>query len=123
MINELTALVIDDEPFVRELLVDVLESEGYSTHSAETTRHGRDLVNQNSYRLVITDLNQTPTGVDIYKLARERGMSACIVTGGSDVPGLMEEALRVAGQNLIEKPFDIKQIQEIAKQVKGQHQS
>ena len=122
MVDELTALVIDDEPEVKSLFVDVLQAEGVITDSVDTTKEGIDKLARNPYSIVITDLNQTPTGTEVYRYARERGIKVYIATGGAD-PIVIEEAKRVAGKNILMKPINISQLADIVKEARQQPQS
>ena len=122
MVDGLTALVIDDEPDVKSLFVDVLQSEGVTTDSVATTREGLDLLARKSYSIVITDLKQNPTGTEVYRYAREKGMHAYIATGGAD-PIVIGEARKVAGENILMKPINIDQLADIVKKVKERSQS
>lgn len=117
--TELTALVIDDEDLMRKLLTDYLSDIGVRTESVATTALGLDLVTQNNYDLVFTDLNQTPSGVELYQAAIERGMKAYIMTGGAS-PEIIGEAKRIAGKNLILKPFNLRDIESIVDGLKAQ---
>jgi CheY-like chemotaxis protein len=50
-----TILVVDDEPDIRELLVDVLRGEGYLMVSASNGQAARKLLAEQAVDLVITD--------------------------------------------------------------------
>ena len=101
---ELTALIVEDEDGIRALLEGYLTSQGIKTDAVETTIKGLELLTQSTYDLVLTDLNQNPSGVRVYQAAMEKGMKAYIMTGGAS-DHLMQEAEQVAGTNLIHKPF------------------
>ena len=118
--RELTALVIDDESSVASLLVKLLNREGFKTESVHTTAEGIDKLANNYYDVVLTDLNQRPTGVDVYKLTQDKGMRAYIITGGTPNDALMNEARQTAGQYLIAKPFEIKDMIGILRRIKEQ---
>ena len=49
-------LVIEDQPEVLELIVEVLEEEGYEVSQSRTGQGGLDLMKQNPPDLVVTDL-------------------------------------------------------------------
>ena len=50
-------LVIDDEPFIRELLTDFLLSKGYEVDTAENGKEGLKLLNGHPPQLIILDLD------------------------------------------------------------------
>jgi PAS domain S-box-containing protein len=49
-------LVVDDEPFLLEVLVEVLADDGHQVDSAGNGREGLDRMRQGSYDLIISDL-------------------------------------------------------------------
>ena len=117
MADELTALVVDDEPGVSSLLATVLKREGFVTDSVPTTAEGIARLTNRNYSVVLTDLNQTPTGVEVYNLAKSRGMNAYILTGGS-TDEIMELARQTAGEYLIGKPFQVGDMIGILRRIK-----
>lgn len=112
---ELTALVIDDDASIRMFIPPYLKMQGISTDVTKTTSEGLGLLKQKRYGLVLTDLNQDPTGVEVYREATSRGMETYIMTGGT-TPELLDEAKTVAGDNLLEKPFGLSTLNNIIEQ-------
>ena len=51
-----TILIIDDEPWVRELLAEELQQEGYRIHSAEDNKRISEYVSTSPPGLIILDL-------------------------------------------------------------------
>ena len=49
-------LVVDDEPFIRQLLLHVLRTEGYKVLEAETGARALDLLRAHDVSLVLLDL-------------------------------------------------------------------
>ena len=113
MTEELTALLVDDENYIIELLQRILNRNGITNVDAvATTREGLDLLRKKNYGLVLTDLNQNPSGLDVYRTATAKGSKAYIMTGYA--PDMME-AQGVAKYHFLQKPFDIKTIDKIIK--------
>lgn len=108
----LTVLLADDEVEVGEFFKEDLERACVSVDYVPTTQKALEQLAAKKYDIVFTDLNQAPTGVEVFKKARESGADAYIITGGA-LPGLMDEARQVAGDHLIMKPFQMKTIYEI----------
>ena len=52
-------LVVEDEPDVRDLIVEILEREGYDVQTASTGREAIALLARHAYDLILTDL-QSP---------------------------------------------------------------
>jgi CheY-like chemotaxis protein len=79
-------LVVEDDAFIREDVIEVLEREGFSVLRAANVREALDVLNQRSgIRAVFTDI-QMPGGLDGIDLARHlagwRPDIAVLVTSG-----------------------------------------
>src|SRR5262249_29627463 len=65
-------LVVDDERSMRELLELVLKREGYAVHTAENGTRALELVRQNVYDLIISDVKMPDiSGIDLLAKVRE----------------------------------------------------
>jgi two-component system response regulator PilR (NtrC family) len=65
-------LVVDDERSMRELLELVLKREGYSVYTAENGTRALDLVRQNVYDLLISDVKMPDiNGIELLERVRE----------------------------------------------------
>src|ERR1044072_3082947 len=65
-------LVVDDERSMRELLELVLKRNGYSVHTAENGTRALDLVRQNVYDLMISDVKMPDiNGIDLLQRVKE----------------------------------------------------
>lgn len=53
---QIRILVAEDEPFLKEMLVMVLRDEDYQVDSATNGKEAWDLINQNKYDLLASDL-------------------------------------------------------------------
>ena len=51
-----TILIVDDDPSIRKMLVEVLSLEGYPTETAANGREALDILAQSGPRLVLLDL-------------------------------------------------------------------
>jgi len=63
-------LVLDDEPLIRELLVEILADEGLTVREAETVRAAQQVLREHGARLLVADKNLRE-GEDGHALARE----------------------------------------------------
>ena len=112
-------LVVDDEERVRELLRDILESEGYSVVPARGGREALELLAAEEFDAVFTDLGmQGMSGWELARAVRERDehLPLAVVTGGGEAVGSIErDAARVDW--VVTKPFDASQILSIAREV------
>ena len=64
MSKQLSCLVVDDEPDIRELLVITLERMQITTHSAGTVNEAKHLLAQHEYALCLTDM-RLPDGTGL----------------------------------------------------------
>ncbi len=73
-------LVVDDEPFIRDMLTDVLQNEGYTTLTASSGLEALEEFGKRHPNLVITDL--VMAAMDGFELCRR-------IKEASDVPIIM----------------------------------
>ncbi|MEK7445681.1 MAG: GAF domain-containing protein, partial [candidate division NC10 bacterium] len=100
-------LVIDDEDSVRELVADVLASQGHRVMTACGGREGLERFEAGQFDLVITDLGMPDiTGWDVVRGVRARRPETpvLLVTGWGEV---VETPADVRVDGLISKPFDV----------------
>src|SRR5262249_23812337 len=73
-------LVVDDERSMRELLELVLKREGYSIHTAENGMRALDLIKQNLYDLIISDVKMPDiNGIDLLMRVRESSPDTMVI--------------------------------------------
>ena len=106
-----TVLVVDDEPTIRDVVVQYLRREGYTTLEASDGTTARELLERESPSLVVLDLMLPEIdGLTLCRWIRER----------SEVPVIMltargEEADRIVGLELgaddyVTKPFSPREL-------------
>ena len=103
-------LVVDDDKFIRETLVAVLEDEGYGVQVAEHGAEALALMEAAPPRVVLLDLRMPV--MDGWTFAREvraRGYTAPIIvlTAAQALP---RETEHVEADAIMEKPFDIEEL-------------
>jgi signal transduction histidine kinase/ActR/RegA family two-component response regulator len=112
-------LVVDDEERVRELLRDILESEGYGVTLARGGREALGLLAESRYDAVFTDLGmQGMSGWELARAVRERDemLPLAVITGWGEAVGSTErDEARVDW--VVTKPFEASQILAIAREV------
>ena len=112
--QELTTLVVENEAPILELLRRMLTRNGVTDVDAvATTQEGLDLLRERDYGLVFTDLNQKPSGIEVYRAAIAKGSDAYIMSGYA--PDILEAQV-IAQDHFLQKPFDIMTIDEIIKE-------
>ncbi|WP_416186618.1 PAS domain S-box protein [Fulvimarina sp. 2208YS6-2-32] len=106
-----TVLVIDDEPLVRMLIVDVVEDLGYAAIEAADGPQGMKILNSDTkIDLLVTDVG-LPNGMNgrqVADAARERrpGLKVLFVTGYAENAVLNQGQLDM-GMDVVTKPFDM----------------
>ena len=103
-------LVIDDEPYIRELVTELCKSVDLTFDVACSGREGVELASNNKYALVVTDLNMPGwDGVTAIKaMAQGRPETRIIVITGLNDPNLKK--IQEKYDNIVgwfDKPFDI----------------
>jgi two-component system response regulator MprA len=102
-------LVVDDDPLIRKLLIDLLTHDGYEVDAAEDPQAALKLLLRHRYSLLMTDLELPRTsGLELIHEVRGRGLRLPILV----VSGNQEAILKAAVQDLgraecILKPFGI----------------
>jgi len=112
-------LIVDDEECVRELLVDILESEGYEVTTAENGEQALAEFEDKRFKAVFTDVGMPGmSGWELARAIRERdnAIPLAVITGwGESVSSNDQEVARVNW--VVSKPFSVDRISEIAMEV------
>ncbi len=101
-------LIIEDQPDIRNLLVNYLETEGYETKGAENGLDALFLLEQWPVDLVTVDLNMPiMNGHDFIEKAVERWPDLpIIVVSGIGAVDQAVDALRIGARDFITKPIE-----------------
>lgn len=107
-----TILVVDDEPDIRDLLIDVLRVEGYDTVPAGNGHVARDLLADKSFDLVVSDTMMP--GLDGLELVRwMRGQPHLRATPVVLISAALRPSLDGLGTCVfLPKPFDLEALLE-----------
>lgn len=107
-----TILVVDDEPLVRDLLVQFLSLRGYRALGVKDGPEALSMVEQAPPDLILLDLFMPGMdGVEVLRHLRQREYTGgvIIITGSHDEERL-DEAWAVGPQEVIGKPIDLEQL-------------
>ncbi len=100
-------LVVDDDPAIREVLVDLLEPLGFRCTVAEDAESGLARFLQESFELVVTDLKMP--GHDgtwlIDRVLEEKPDTAVVAISGFAETELAVDCLRRGAYDFLSKPF------------------
>ncbi len=112
-------LVVDDEDCIRELLSDILNSEGYEVTLAENGSEALELFETQSFKAVFTDVGMPGmSGWELARAIRARSddIPLAVVTGwGEAVSSAEREEAKVDW--VVAKPFSIDSITEIVTEI------
>jgi signal transduction histidine kinase/ActR/RegA family two-component response regulator len=117
--NLTTILVVDDEVQVRELLHDILESEGYNVVLAEGGREALLLFDAGNFDGVFTDIGMPGmSGWELARAIRERNQQIplAVITGWGEAVG-SDDQKKAQVDWVVTKPFSADRILELAREV------
>jgi response regulator RpfG family c-di-GMP phosphodiesterase len=116
-------LIVDDDPVVRSVLSDLLETIGnYETDSAQDGREGIQKVKDNDYDIVFTDLTMPHlTGIDFLKETKKikPQLPVVVITGHGTMENVVN-AMREGAKDFISKPFNITTVASVADRTIGE---
>jgi PAS domain S-box-containing protein len=107
-------LVVDDEPELRQLLVEILERRGFAVETAASGREALAVLAARPQDLIISDLRMPDLdGPGLYRrLAGERPelLSRLLFITGASLAEDVMHFLAETGADVIEKPFDPQEV-------------
>jgi two-component system response regulator (stage 0 sporulation protein F) len=109
MQHQHTALIVEDEAMIRELIVECLQDEGFAVREAVDGAQAIELIDQHheDYCVVLLDLMLPKvSGVDVLRHL-EQVDSAVPVVAMSASREHLAEAVRAGATMAVPKPFDI----------------
>jgi signal transduction histidine kinase/ActR/RegA family two-component response regulator len=112
-------LVVDDEAYVRELLRDILESEGCQAVLADDGQKALALFDAGSFDAIFTDIGMPEmSGWELAHAIRERDsrVPLAIITGWGEAVGSVEQKGAQVDW-VVTKPFDMSRIAELAREI------
>lgn len=107
-------LVVDDDLDICALIVDGLSEEGYSICSCTSGGQALDLLEQESFDLVLADIRMPRiTGVDLLQQTRERSRRTKVIlmTAYASIDTAIE-AVRHDAFDYLVKPFSLKELRQ-----------
>jgi len=104
-----SALIVDDDVFVRSMLAELLHEEGFDVSTASNGFNGLRLASEHNPQVVVLDLMLPDlSGVEVLRELRTnphlRNTAILVLTGN---PGLLPERQGADADALLRKPFDI----------------
>jgi DNA-binding NtrC family response regulator len=114
--HPLRVIFLDDDPDLREVMVEVLNGFGAQAQAVGSVAQLQDLIGRSKdFGLAILDVNlqpDQPTGIDAYSWLRDVGFPGRIafLTGHAWTHPLVESAARVGDAAVYEKPLTADQL-------------
>ena len=103
-------LIVDDEEGMRETLADILEDKGFVVGMASDGREAVDRMGQEHYDVVLIDIMMPGmNGVETLQEIRAINprITTVVMTGHSQLEGLVSEALLKGVDGVLYKPFEV----------------
>ncbi|MBI5693568.1 MAG: sigma-54-dependent Fis family transcriptional regulator [Verrucomicrobia bacterium] len=105
-------LVVDDDPGQRNLLETFLRAKGYRTHSAASGEAALQLLAQEPFALLISDVRMPGiSGIETFRRVREMlpALPVLLVTAFADIRSAVA-AMRDGAVNYLAKPIDLDEL-------------
>lgn len=117
----LEVLIVDDEPEIRELLVEYFRDRGFATSTAADGRAAITAIERDParYRLIVTDLQMPGAdGLAVLRAAKTANPSCyvVIITGYASLDSAVQ-AVRHGAYDYLTKPFSMGQIDVVVQRV------
>ena len=117
--SKANVLVVDDDIRLRKLCTAFLQREGYSVATAENAEQAIEQVQASPFDLVLTDLKMP--GMSGQELVRrlqliQSDLLVIVMSGSLDAGEKAEFATREMYE-FVEKPFNMKELQDMVKKV------
>ena len=110
-------LVVEDEPFIRQVLAELLEEEGHCVSTATDGEAALDTIANHAPDLVLADVMMPRLGgLGLSHRLRERGYEFPIV-----LMSAVYAEIDIPGVKFIPKPFDVDQMLAILQRVLETH--
>ena len=115
----LSALIVEDDPAIRQLIVHILERNGFTTDQAAGGRAAIEMVESGSYDLLVVDLMMPGVDgfavIDYVSTHCSSTLRRIIVLTAMN-QSVVEKSLPDAVCRVLSKPFDVEQFITYAKE-------
>ena len=105
-------LIVDDEPYIRDILFRWLVNEGYHCFTAANVDKAWKLLTRKNIALILLDimLPEQPGTVILHRVREKYPDVAVVMVTGLDRRGMAAETLHLGAYTYITKPFDRNEI-------------
>ena len=108
-------LIVDDDPMVRQVLVEMLKNDGHAISTAADGADALEMVHREKFDLVISDV-WMPRLNGLELLSELHGMAeapAVIIMTADDTPETMLRVIKEQANHYVNKPFKAAEIHEL----------
>lgn len=112
MADKINILVVDDDPYLLDLLIETLTTIGYDAHGVTDAAGALEYLKTNSVRLVITDVKMPGmNGIELARAIKEEYADLPVIF----ITGVFSSSIlqKVEADGFLAKPFRISQIEEM----------
>ncbi|MCP4352725.1 MAG: response regulator [Desulfobacterales bacterium] len=115
--NNPCVLIVDDNPFNREMLKSFLDPEGFSIVECRNGRESLERLNESEFRLIFMDLLMPGMdGFETIQRIRSMGVTTpIIIVSSMSSKEDRQRCLEAGGNDFLPKPINIKTIKELVK--------
>jgi DNA-binding NtrC family response regulator len=107
------ALAVDDDPNFLNALAELIENQGFTTHTATTLQDDRERLRHKQPDIALIDLRLPDgSGMELLRELEKVPTEVIVITGHADVDSAVE-ALRIGAADYLTKPLDIARLKEI----------
>jgi len=120
--NQIKALVIDDEPFIKNILTILLEMEGYSVSPFDNGLDAIKEAKKSKYNIIISDyFLPHMNGIELIQKVRELHpyIASILITGVGDEQTIIDAFTKGHVNSYLTKPFSNEEILNYTACLKG----
>lgn len=111
-------LVVDDDPIIRKLLLEVLTNDGHQVTVAKNGLEGLNLVRRQPFQLVFMDVHMPiMNGLEALISIRNLYPEMAVAMMDSYPDQLVRQAESKGALTCMHKPFDLNEIREVIEEV------
>lgn len=105
-------LIVDDDPFIRDIIFKCLEAEGHECCTAENAEKALEYLSQSGFTLIISDMMMPgKSGIELLTIVREKYSDiAFIMVTAVDDRKTAVQALQLGAYGYVIKPFGLNEI-------------
>ncbi|MCW8956413.1 MAG: sigma-54 dependent transcriptional regulator [Gammaproteobacteria bacterium] len=111
-------LIVEDDINLREALADTLQFAGYSVALAEHGQHALACMNEQSFRLIISDVQMQPMdGMELLSSIRQQQNLPVVMMTAYGTIEKAVDAMRLGAADYLVKPFEVDDLLDVVKRL------